>query len=180
MFTVVFRKIYSIFDGLLDRIFSAGGAVILSQFPRFLNQYTTLLQGALYESERIVERYRQAASLGNKTLESYISKFLNSTDPDFSAQGVVMRDVVNQNQIYKDALEALTNTSIWYKPYAFLRYMDWSLVKTIKFTPGIPLTLEGAVYAFAGLIAGFLLYNVILKSPLNYLGTMRKRKPVQT
>ncbi len=166
---MILRKITAVIDGFLDRVFSMAGAVIFSQIPRLIDQYTDVLSGALFESSKMVESITRRAGEIGRSIEEFIGKHLNSQDPDFIASGKIMQESLERYDRYKEALDAITSANIFYKPFAFFYYLDWELFKTVRFTPGIPLTVEGGMYAVTGLAFGFLFYNVILKAPVHFM-----------
>jgi hypothetical protein len=172
---MILRKITAIFDGFLDRVFSMAGAVIFSQIPRFMDQYKDVLQGALFESSKMVQSITLRANEVHRSLEEFIGKHLGSQDPDFIASGKIMQEALNRYDRYKEAFDALSSANIFKKPFVFFYYIDWELFKAVKFTPGIPMTVEGAVYAVAGLMFGFIFYNIILKSPIHFF-TVKSRR----
>ncbi len=155
------KRIIKYFDSIVDRIFCAAGAVVFSQIPQFIRQYTDALSGALMEARRQIDSIRSMAELGGKTLEEFIGKHLSSTDPDFQNSGKVMQASVDRFAYYEAAYRALIDSAIWKKPFLFLYYLDIDLFHAVKFQPGLPLSVEGACYAFAGILAGLLVYNII-------------------
>lgn len=153
-------------DGLFDRFFTLTGALALSQVPHLINQYIDVLSGALAESHRNLESIRtQAARLG-RSLTEFIDKHLNSTDADFQASGRIMQQSHERFQNYNTALEAFDSAGIWEKPIVFIKYLDWELLNALQFEPAVPLTPEGAIYAFIGMLLGLAVYHGIIKLPV--------------
>ncbi len=160
------RYLGRVADGLLDRLFSVAGAILFSQIPRFMQQYIEFLSGALYEVRRQVDSIHIRASELGLSLESFISHHLNSSDGAFVASGKIMQEALERHRLYKEALEALRDSSLWSRPFLFLRYADWSLVRAMEFQPGLLFTVETLVYALLGMLAGYIFYVVLVRAPL--------------
>lgn len=166
---IVLRAIGRFFDSILDRVFSVAGALVFSQIPQIITQYTDVLSGALSEARRQVQTIREMAAQNGKTLEEFLQKHLNSSDPDFQGSGKIMQKSVERFLELDDAYQALLNAPVWKKPFLFFYHFDSELFRALHFQPALPLTPEGAIYAFVGILAGLLVYN-ILKSPLYLFG----------
>ncbi len=166
-------KLFGIVKGLMDRIFMLLGAVVGSQFPEFMQQYTQRLSGHAAELSQLIAKLTEMASLSNKTLDQYIYKFLSSPDPDFINQGEFMKAVVNRWQELNVSLHSLADATLWNKPYYFFKYMNYPIADTTmhSFKPGINLTVEGLCYAILGMVCAYVLYQLVIK--LFYLGYTR-------
>jgi hypothetical protein len=152
-----------IIDGLIDRIFAVSFAVIFAQMPQFIAQYLQRLGGHLDELSRIISQYRDGAKLSGKTLEQFIATHLNSGIPDFMGTGRMMEANLSRYDTLSQSLEAIRTASATVKPFVFIKNADFPIVKGtfLNFTPGVPVTIEGAVYAFCGLITGIIIYSAI-------------------
>lgn len=152
-------------SSLIDRIFAAVGGVLFSQAPLFMKQYAQQLSGHAAELRFQVDAMKQAASNSGKTLEQFIQKFTESNDVDFVRQGDIMSAMVNRWYSVTDALAALQDSSVFTRPFAFMRYSNWDIIKSTwsQYVFGLPFTLEGLVYAVIGIIVGFLIFYGIRK-----------------
>ena len=150
-------------DGLIDRVFAVSFAVLFAQLPQFIAQYIQRLGGHLDELARIISQYRDGAQASGKTLEQFISTHLNSGIPDFISTGKIMESNLSRYDILSQSLEAIRSANVTVKPFVFLRNADFSIVKGtfVNFTPGVPVTVEGAIYALSGLVAGVVIYFMI-------------------
>ena len=159
---------------IFDRLIAVTFALLFLQAPHLVHQYTVALSGALYESKKTVKSIRASARLNHKTVDEFIQKHLQSTDPDFTASGKVMSDAVERYRNYKESLKRLKEAGIISKPFIFLSVVDWALVREMNYKPGLSLSIEDAIYAIAGIIAGLLLFHGFI-----YLLKLlfRKRKP---
>jgi Protein of unknown function (DUF2937) len=151
--------------GILDRIFVVVGALLFSQAPLFMHQYRQQLAGHVAELQLQVEVMRNAALLSGKTLEQFVSKFLQSSDTDFSRQGQIMQGMVQRWHELSEGLHSLDNSSIWARPIAFFSHFNIQVAKSTlnSFTIGIPITMEGLIYAILGIFFGYALFHLIAK-----------------
>lgn len=147
-------------NGLVDRIFAVAGALTLSQAPLFMQQYSQTLSGHVAELNIQIAVIRNAAAQSGKTLEQYIQKFTSSPDSDFSKQGQILQGMLERFTSLSDAYSALSNTTVFTKPFIFVRYLNFDMIQsTLKhFQPGIAFTVEGLVYAMIGLGIGYMAY----------------------
>lgn len=157
-------KIFSFIGSLLDRLCVVAGAFVGSQVPQFMQQYTQRLAGHVEALQKLINQLRHIASLSSqKTLEQYIEKFQNSSDPDFIHQGDFMQGILNRWEELHLALEHLTSSSIWLRPYYFLKDLQPDIAHSTfaSYQPGFNLTLEGVCYAGVGIILGWAFYQMI-------------------
>lgn len=148
------------FDKLLDRVCAVFGALAFLQFPGFALQYAQQLAGHVAELSFQIDLIYKSAAMAEKPLPALVEKFLASGDVDVVYQGVFIQALLTRYAELNDALTALQAASPLLRPLYFLTYFNWSIVQeTWKgFTFGIPLTVEGGLYALFGLIVGFSAY----------------------
>jgi hypothetical protein len=93
------------------------------------------------------------------------AKFLSNSDKDIIFQGEQIRNLVAREQNLEYSLQALANSSVYMKPIVFMKNVYPSFIKETwdQFTWGLPLSLEGGVYACIGMLAGFLFFKLCLK-----------------
>lgn len=158
-------KIFSFVGSLIDRLCVVAGAFIGSQVPQFMQQYTQRLAGHVEALQKLIHQLHQIASLSQKTLEQYIQKFVDSGDPDFIQQGDFMQGILNRWQELHLALNNLTQSSIWLRPYYFLKDLQPDIAHSTlsSYQPGLSLTIEGLCYAGAGMILSWALYQIVSK-----------------
>lgn len=148
---------------ILERLFGIAGALILSQFPLFMKQYTHELSGHVAELNRQVSAMREVAHQGAKSLDAFILKFVANADPDIRAQGHLMQQMVHRWHQLSESLASLQHAALWERPYLFFQYLDKGVAHDTwrTFEPGLPMTIEGVCYAFAGLLAGTVLFKLL-------------------
>ena len=89
----------------------------------------------------------------------------------------VMSDAAERTASLQAAHDALLNASLWTRPFVFFRHLDLGIAQGTwaVYKPAVPTTLEGLVYALAGMLVFLLLYHVGLKP----LAGLVARKPVR-
>lgn len=162
---------------LFDRLFVVLGALMGSQVPEFIQQYTQRLGGHVDELSHLLSMMKQSAALSNKSLENYIQKFMSNGDPDFVLQGKFMSSILSRWEQLTHSLYSLMESSIWAKPYVFFVNVDSEIfASTVKsYHPGFALTVEGLLYAALGAVISCSLYHGVLK-----LFKMLFKRPQQT
>ena len=151
--------------GLLDRIFAVIGAAVFVQAPLFMQQYTQQLIGRTEELRLQVDAMRRAAGISGKTLDQLLQKFADSGDADFVHQGDVMSGIVQRWYHLSEALTAMEDSSLWSRPLSFLYHLNTDVFKSTlaHFSFGLPISLEGGIYAFIGLMFGYLIFSLLKK-----------------
>ena len=72
--------------------------------------------------------------------------------------------------------DAISGASASVRPFVFLREFDMDIAAaTLRiFEPALPLSFAGLIYALAGIVAGWLLYE-LFKAPVGMLARRRNR-----
>ncbi len=160
----------------IDRLFAVGGAFAFCQLPLLMQQYSVMLSGHLAESRRQINMMQHAASLTNKTLQEYIAKFLGQQDLDFVHQGQIMQTMQARYEELNNAYAALHQSTVWSKPFVFVKTIDSTVFwdTAADFAPGLTLTLESLIYALAGLLFGVLLFRGISSVIKAFFGIFKR------
>lgn len=161
--------------GLMDRAFAVLGALLFAQAPLFMQEYTQQLIGREAELKLQVEGMRRAASATGKTLEAFINKFAVSGDSDIASQGEAMQGMVSRWYHLSDALSSMQNSNLWGRPFAFVYHLNGDAFSSTlaNFHPGLPMSLEGGIYALIGIIFGFFVFAVLRKLAGGAIGFFR-------
>ena len=176
----ILRQPGKFLDGIMDRVSSVIGAILLAQFPQFYAQYMQRLGGHLDEARRVVEQYEEEAAGFGLTLEEYIKHHLEADSEIFVSSGQVIENVWDRLMDLEASFVALNEAHPFWRVWAFFNHADWEIAARAwqNFTPGVPTTLEGLVYAFVGLLLGWGIYlgiKSVVKLPINayrrYKGT---------
>lgn len=154
------------FPKLIDRIFALITALIFLQIPLFIQQYTQRLAGHLDELRYQVSLISEVSTQSGKTLQEFISKFVHSADFDFARQGDLMQAMVERLDKLNNSYLGLHHATLLKKPFIFLYYSDWEIVKSTfrSFKVGIPLSIEGIIYGVVGLVVGYFAFTLITRA----------------
>lgn len=146
-----------LFSGLSSRILAVVIAVSFAQFPVYYAQYLQTLAGARQEASlRYQELLREAGTL-NLGAEDFIIRHEENSDPVFQASGRIHRSTLARFIKLDAAWQTLSAAPLLEKPMSLLRHFDRSIASAVRFTPGLPLTLEAACYALAGIVLAWLI-----------------------
>jgi len=171
------KKILSLFDGILDRIFSVIGAAAFSQIPEFMQQYIQRLGGHVDEAQHHLGLIKKAAKLSGHSLSTYIETFLTDTDPTIVQQGQLIQRTIERARELAEALQAINNTSVFTKPFVFLAKIKYPIAKATleNFQPAVPITMENLIYALIGLFFALGFYQFVVKLPIRLIQKKKKR-----
>ncbi|MGA3006537.1 MAG: DUF2937 family protein [Opitutaceae bacterium] len=175
-------KLLGAAEGLLDRALGVTGAVIFSQFPEFIQQYLQRLGGHLDEARRQLAQFEQTAAQSGLTLNQFIIRTGANADPSVAKLGGLMSAATARVDALQAAQSAIQHASPWTRPFVFFRYLDPAIAHATWtiFRPAMPTTLEGLVYALAGMVALIGTYHLGLKYPVARITKARRRKKEAT
>jgi hypothetical protein len=143
--------------GILDRIIGVICALMFAQLPLFIQQYQHQLLGHVAELHMQVEAVKNAAHANGKTLLQYIQRFIDSADIDFAKQGELLQNMYERSTTLAQSSLLLEQATPFQKPVIFFKLLNLDIASHTfdHFQPGIPLSLEGALYGFVGLLFGY-------------------------
>ncbi|MCB1134915.1 MAG: DUF2937 family protein [Chlamydiia bacterium] len=118
-----------------------------TQLPAFFAQYTQALGGSVIESRILYADLETRAALRGLSVEDYIAHHERSDDPLFKDTGAALASAVTRYQSNALALGELRDASPWTRPFIFAYRFDPNIVRSMGFTPAIPLSTEGLAYA---------------------------------
>jgi hypothetical protein len=164
-----------VFDGVIDRILCVVGAVLLSQGPEFMQQYLQRLGGHLNESQRQMVSFHDAAKQANLPFESFVTQTKSNPDAGVSQLGKVMERTTERTASLRAAHDSMLAASPWSRPFVFLRHLDYEIGRATwsVYKPAVPVTIEGVIYALAGMLIFLLIYHLGVKN----LFALFRRKP---
>jgi hypothetical protein len=159
------ERIRAWLDGIVDRVLAVTGAVLFSQAPEFFQQYLQRLGGHLDEAKRLLAQFEGTAGEAGLKLEELINRTATNYDPAVSRLSGVMTDAVNRVQELAAAFAALRDATAWTRPFVFLRDVDVSIARATwtDYKPAVPTTLEGLLYAAAGMIVFVGVHHLVLR-----------------
>lgn len=143
--------------GFLDRLLAVVLALAAAQAPIYLDQYTQVLAGVRLEaSTRYEELVREANAL-QLSVERFVQRHEQNADPVFQASGRIHRTTLERYRRFETSYRELTEASAWRRPVVLARQFDPQIHEALRFTPGLPLSTEGLVWALGGvLLAGLI------------------------
>lgn len=155
------QRCLSATEGLLDRVLCVAGAVMFSQVPEFLQHYLQRLGGHLDEARRQLAQFERVATQAGLTLERLSAHVSAAPDATTAKLGGVLREGLARVGELQAAHDALAHASLFTRPFVFLRQMDTAIVRATwhEFRPAVPTTVEGGVYALAGMGLLLVLYH---------------------
>jgi hypothetical protein len=156
-------------------LFGLIGAVLLSQFPEFFQQYVQRLGGRLDEVAAQVQALDRRAGEAGKSTPDYIRGFLFHAEPDVRREGLALQALVQRRVALADAYEALQGPDRWWRAGRFAEHFDWDIASSTfdAYRPAVPVTAEAGVYAGAGFGSAAILF-LALSGALS--GLFRRRR----
>lgn len=144
-------------------LFGLIGAVLLSQFPEFFQQYMQRLGGRLDEVTSQVQALDRRAAEAGKDTPNYIRGFLVHRDAAVRREGEALQALTHRRVTLAEAYAALTGTGRWWRAGRFVEYFDWDVASAAftPYQPAVPVTAEAAVYAGAGFGGGALIFVML-------------------
>lgn len=145
-------------------LFGLTGALVLSQFPEYFQQYTQRLGGHLDEISAQVASLEQRAADAGKDVPGYLRSFLLNRDVDIRREGMHLRSLVDRQLELSTAYEALTGAGSLWRAQRFAKHVDWEIASSTLtvYRPAVPVTAESAIYTGAGFGTGAVIFLVIL------------------
>jgi len=177
--TAPLRPLLKAGDTLLDRLLCVLGAVLFCQLPEFIQQYLQRLGGRLDEARRQLAQFTEVAAQSRLTLDQFIERTAHNADAGVARLSGVMHDAVNRVDALASADAALRGASLWSKPFVFFEHLDPSIARATLsiYRPAVPTTVEGLVYAVAGMLVVLGLYHGLVRGPLVAAARARKTRP---
>ena len=148
---------------LVNGVFSVTGAAGFSQAPGFLVQYQQQLAGRLAQVTDDLSALTDAAQRLGMTAEAFLA-LADQEQGVYSAALIAgARQALNDQAALQAAYDALAAAPAATRGLTFLQYLDEAVVRDTlaNFAPVVPLTLEGLLYAGAGLLVGVGLFALL-------------------
>ena len=143
----------------LPSLLSGGvGTLLLSQVPAFADHYLQSLGGRLDQARLHAARIVEAARDSGLELDAYLARLATDADPAVRAQAGVAAAALEDAERLGAAYSALTAGAPGLRPLLLVQHLDAAVAwaTAARFSPGLPLSGEGLVYAVLGGLAGFL------------------------
>lgn len=137
---------------LIDRVFIVVFAVAAAQFPIFYADYANTLAGATAEAKVRYDELAAAADRQHLSVDGFIEHHLSNADPTIRESGEIHRTTITRYKNLQSALDDVRGAEIWRKPVVIAQHWDPTIARATKFEPGLPMTSEGLIFGFAGLL----------------------------
>lgn len=140
-------------------------ATALSQFPEYAQQYTQRLGGAVDELRVIVEDFDQDAAQGGLDRSEALERYGASTDAFLAGRGQSMSRTFDRYERLSVALAEIQGADPIERFQNLPLYLDTDIgARTLQaYKPAIPVTPEGFLYAFSGLVLGYLVTSAAFR-----------------
>lgn len=137
------------------------GAIGLSQFPEYSQQYTQRLSGAVDELSRIVGDFDSSASAEGLTRDQALAAMTGSSFVE-RRRADMSRTITRYEQLSAD-LAALRSAGPFTRAYHIAHFDDTEIARraAADFEPAVPLTFAGISFAAVGLVVGTLLVTLL-------------------
>lgn len=167
--TAPLRPLFRAGEGLLDRVLCLLGAVAFCQLPEFIQQYLQRLGGRLDEARRQLAEFEAVARQSKLTLPQFIDRTSANPDEAVARLGGVMQGTIDRVAELSRAETALRDASLWEKPFVFFAHLDTSIAGATLdiYRPAVPTTVEGLVYALAGMAVILGIYHGAIRYPIS-------------
>lgn len=149
------------------------GAVALSQFPEFSQQYVQRLSGAVDELRAVTVLFDTAARVGGLSRDEALSELRGTGFGDQFSDD--MRSRIYRYERLNADYQALAGAAPLQRLARAWRFRDPDLVERTwdDFQPAVPVTSEGLVFAGIGYAGGWLLVSLVLGA---LFGRRRRRR----
>lgn len=137
-----------------------------------MQQYLQRLGGHLDEARRQLVVFQQTAAQAGLSLDQFISQTGTNPDGSVARLGGVMTEAVERVSTLQSAHDALLHASLWERPFVFVRHLDVTIARATGavYQPAVPTTIEGLLYALAGMLVFLALYHVGFKRVVALIG----------
>lgn len=135
------------FDRLCGTMIAAVAGLAASQVQAFIAAYLQRLGGHLDEARRMVQRLINGGF---------------SPDVDVASQDRLAAALGRRVSDLAANHEAIAGADVFSRPFVFVAHMDRAIAEATlaSFTPALPLDSASLVYALAGMVLGWLLYDL--------------------
>lgn len=146
--------------------FGLAGALSLSQAPEFAQQYRQRLGGALEELRRVVADFDADAAQNGMSRGEALTLHLTSPENLFRDRGTRMQRTIERQALLEGQAAWFATLPPAARPLAVARGYDDTLLRGLwrDYEPGLPLTVQGGLWAAAGFGLGAVLV-ILLTMP---------------
>jgi hypothetical protein len=152
------RRSLSIIGGLVL-------AAFFSQFPEYAQQYEQRLGGAVDELRIIVNEFDTAANAFGLDRNAALARYAAISDDFIRGRGISMAQIISRYETLSATLADIQGATGWERFNHLPKYFDSDVGRRAleSYRPAIPVTVEGAVYAVAGFMLGYLVMSGLVR-----------------
>lgn len=147
----------SFIGGIGERVMAVVFAITAAQFPIYYAAYSNTVAGVQLEAEARYLELQHEAALLQLDIEQFVRRHEDNADEVFQASGRIHRNTLRRYERFTAMNTALRDAPAWRRPLVLAQNYDPALQAATRFTPGLPLTVEAAVYALCGILLAWLL-----------------------
>lgn len=140
-------------------------AASLSQFPEYAQQYTQRLGGAVDELRVITEDFDKAAAAGNMDRQTALGRYSVSSDTFLAGRGESMARTFVRYEELSQTLARIEGAGPVERLQSLPAYLDTDIGRRTleNYQPAVPMSVEGALYAGAGFMLGYLVLSGLVR-----------------
>jgi hypothetical protein len=138
------------------------GAAGVSQFPEYSQQYVQRLGGAVDELTRIIDDFDADAASFDMTREAALVDLASGGQMGL-ARADAMAGTIDRHRRLSGDLEEIQGLGPFSRIKYAARLTDRELASRVweNYKPAMPVTFEGAVFAFVGFLGGWMLFSAV-------------------
>jgi hypothetical protein len=143
-----------------------GLALVLSQFPEYAQQYTQRLGGAVDELAAITQAFDRDAMAGGLDRQEALARYNSANDEFLAGRGRSMTATFQRYEQLSATLSQIEGAGPLERFRNLPAYLDSDIgQRTLAaYKPAVPVTVEGILYAGAGLLAGYLVVSALVRA----------------
>lgn len=144
-----FRQVLILLTAILS-------GVLFSQAPELSQQYKQRLGGAIDELTALIQNFDEQANHNGLERQTALNIYARSPEGFIRSQGDAMRQTFARYEDLSDQMEDLAAASPILRPLVVVQRPDPTIFANARqdFTPAMPVSLAGMVWAAFGLVAG--------------------------
>lgn len=148
---------------ILALIGGLSGAVGLSQFPEYSQQYIQRLAGAVDELTLFVQEFDADAASVGMTRQTALEELSESGDLG-AARAETIGTTITRYERMSAALEVLQSSGPFTRAYNAVQFNDLDVAQAAMedFKPAVPVTFEGIVFSGVGFVGGWIAVGLLL------------------
>jgi hypothetical protein len=143
------------------------GAIVLSQAPRFVQEYEQRLGGALQEARRQLAEHERLAAREGLSLDAFAHRLAASPDRSVAGIGALLGEQAERASSLARQARALESAEHFAKPLVLLRRHAPELLAATWAKYRYTLTLDPG-FAAAGALLGLLLNATVWTFPVRF------------